>query len=129
VISYPSLDALDGTGESKVGSKVGSMIADEDLPCSWRVIPRGEITYDDTKKVLGRGSFGVVYRSALQGWKGRTVAVKELPAEHHAVANVLVRMDGGVGGGDGRGGVGETREIMEMIRHEVRGSERDVNGM
>ena len=84
--------------------------------------------YDDTKKVLGRGSFGVVYRSALQGWKGRTVAVKELPAEHTAVANVLLRMDGGLGAGDGGDGIAETREILEMIRHEVRGSERDMNG-
>ncbi len=35
-----------------------------------------DIKFDDEKIRLGRGSFGVVYRSALGGYRGTTVAVK-----------------------------------------------------
>jgi len=35
-----------------------------------------DIRYDDPKVRLGRGSFGVVYRSAVGGYRGTTVAVK-----------------------------------------------------
>jgi hypothetical protein len=40
-----------------------------------------DIEYDDERVVVGRGTFGVVYRTRAQpygGWRGATVAVKRL---------------------------------------------------
>ena len=42
------------------------------------LIKPSEIKWDSPKHVLGRGSFGIVYRSKENGWQGDTVAVKEL---------------------------------------------------
>ena len=41
-------------------------------------IAAGAIRFDDPRRRLGEGAFGVVYRSAEGGWQGVTVAVKEL---------------------------------------------------
>mmetsp|Transcript_16309 Transcript_16309/g.24579 ORF Transcript_16309/g.24579 Transcript_16309/m.24579 type:complete len:640 (+) Transcript_16309:228-2147(+) len=40
------------------------------------VLNPNDIRYDEQKVRLGRGSFGVVYRSAVGGYRGTTVAVK-----------------------------------------------------
>mmetsp|Transcript_7390 Transcript_7390/g.10361 ORF Transcript_7390/g.10361 Transcript_7390/m.10361 type:complete len:648 (-) Transcript_7390:336-2279(-) len=40
------------------------------------VLDVDDIKYDEQKVRLGRGSFGVVYRSAVGGYRGTTVAVK-----------------------------------------------------
>ena len=67
----------------------------------WQVIDSDELTWDTPRVVLGRGGFGVVYRSKVGGWKGLTVAVKEVEASGVSVGG----MDGGMGGGMG-GGLG-----------------------
>mmetsp|Transcript_15663 Transcript_15663/g.31629 ORF Transcript_15663/g.31629 Transcript_15663/m.31629 type:complete len:335 (+) Transcript_15663:190-1194(+) len=44
-------------------------------------IQPADIRFDFPRKRLGEGSFGIVYRSAVDGWRGATVAVKVLRTE------------------------------------------------
>ena len=50
---------------------------DRELP----EIQPSDIAFDYPRKRLGEGSFGIVYRSAVDGWRGATVAIKVLRTE------------------------------------------------
>ena len=46
-----------------------------------RIISLHNIQFDTPKVKLGEGAFGIVYRSAVHGWQGQTVAVKVFKAD------------------------------------------------
>jgi hypothetical protein len=78
----------------------------------FRRIDPSEIAWDDPRKLLGSGGFGAVYRSRKGGWKGRTVAVKELHPSASRAASL-----GGAGATEELRGLKGEIVILSAMRH------------